>query len=114
MINYFCDISEIEKNASEQLGLFEKMGIDNISVFPDIHYCSEKNLPVGVAICLIGAFVGWMNCFNEQDIHDGSKKCTPMEGYNHLKTKKDPYYKYVWKNDKGEIERFKEVHEFEI
>lgn len=56
MINYFCDISEIEKNASEQLGIFEKMGIDNISVFPDIHYCSEKNLPVGVAFSVKDKF----------------------------------------------------------
>ncbi|HWY35834.1 MAG TPA: hypothetical protein VNX68_14420, partial [Nitrosopumilaceae archaeon] len=49
MINYFCDIKEIESNAVEQLKMFETMGLENISVFPDIHYCSEKNLPVGVA-----------------------------------------------------------------
>lgn len=49
MTNYFCNINEIEKNAKEQLQLFEKNGLDNIAVFPDIHYCSEKNLPVGVS-----------------------------------------------------------------
>jgi RNA-splicing ligase RtcB len=49
MTNYFCNTDEIEFNALEQLKLFEKKGIASIAVFPDIHYCSEKNLPVGVA-----------------------------------------------------------------
>jgi|ERR1035437_995187 tRNA-splicing ligase RtcB/release factor H-coupled RctB family protein len=49
MINYFCNKETIEKNAMEQLSSFEDRGLNNISVFPDIHYCAEKNLPVGVA-----------------------------------------------------------------
>lgn len=49
MINYFCNIQEIEDNAKEQLDLFLSKSVGDISVFPDIHYCSEKNLPVGVA-----------------------------------------------------------------
>jgi tRNA-splicing ligase RtcB len=56
MTNYFCNTDEIESNALEQLALFEKMGIDEISVFPDIHYCSEKNLPVGVAFSMKDKF----------------------------------------------------------
>lgn len=56
MTNYFCDINEIEVNAKEQLSLFESKGIDAISVFPDIHYCSEKNLPVGVAFATADKF----------------------------------------------------------
>ena len=47
MITYFCDKDEIETNAQEQINSF---GInDNIAVFPDVHYCSEKNLPIGIA-----------------------------------------------------------------
>jgi RNA-splicing ligase RtcB len=50
MINYFCNSDEIENNAKEALQLFEaESNIEKIAVFPDIHYCSEKNLPVGVA-----------------------------------------------------------------
>jgi RNA-splicing ligase RtcB len=49
MTKYFCDIDGIEKNALEQIELFEMNGAGRISVFPDIHYCSEKNLPVGVS-----------------------------------------------------------------
>jgi len=56
MINYFCNTDEIEYNALEQLNLFVEKGIDNISVFPDIHYCSEKNLPVGVAFTTTDKF----------------------------------------------------------
>lgn len=56
MTNYFCDINQIEQNAKEQLDLFLQKGIDNISVFPDIHYCSEKNLPVGVAFSTVDKF----------------------------------------------------------
>jgi len=55
-IAYFCDPSQIEVNAAEQLSAFVERGIDDISVFPDIHYCSEKNLPVGVAFATEGRF----------------------------------------------------------
>lgn len=48
MTTYFCDNESIEPNAVEQLSLFKDKGLD-IAVFPDIHYCSEKNLPVGVS-----------------------------------------------------------------
>lgn len=47
---YYTDIKHIEDNALSGLELFEsEEAISNIAVFPDIHYCSEKNLPVGVA-----------------------------------------------------------------
>ena len=49
-INYFTDINKIEDNAKKALSQFKNYdNITDISVFPDIHYCSEKNLPVGVA-----------------------------------------------------------------
>ncbi len=49
-INYYIDRNTIEDNANKALSLFSDTdNITNISVFPDIHYCSEKNLPVGVA-----------------------------------------------------------------
>lgn len=56
MTNYFCDIKGIEANALEQLQIFEKKGLSNIAVFPDIHYCSEKNLPVGVSFTTTDKF----------------------------------------------------------
>lgn len=56
MTQYFCNKEEIEANAVEQLKAFESKGIDNLSVFPDIHYCSEKNLPVGVAFSMKDKF----------------------------------------------------------
>ncbi len=47
---YYIDDTSIEDNAMQGLQLFEKdENISKIAVFPDIHYCSEKNLPVGVA-----------------------------------------------------------------
>ncbi len=50
MTKYFTNRDDIEENALQGLSIFEaKESISNISVFPDIHYCSEKNLPVGVA-----------------------------------------------------------------
>jgi release factor H-coupled RctB family protein len=47
---YYTDRHKIEPNAAECLAQFESMdNIDRISVFPDIHYCAEKAIPVGVA-----------------------------------------------------------------
>ena len=49
-INYFANIYNIEENALAALDIFSNDdSITDISVFPDIHYCSDKNLPVGVA-----------------------------------------------------------------
>jgi release factor H-coupled RctB family protein len=57
MRRYFTDKSMIETNAKEALDLFtSEDNIHGISIFPDIHYCSEKNLPVGVAFETIDVF----------------------------------------------------------
>lgn len=49
-VKYFTDTNSIENNAIIALAEFEKHeNISKLAVFPDIHYCSEKNLPVGVA-----------------------------------------------------------------
>jgi tRNA-splicing ligase RtcB/release factor H-coupled RctB family protein len=57
MINFFCKVEDIEDNAVEQLDLFnDKKEIHNVAVFPDIHYCTEKNLPVGVAFNTVDVF----------------------------------------------------------
>jgi len=48
MIQYFCNKEEIEQNAIEPILSSEK-DMNKICVFPDIHYSSERNLPVGVA-----------------------------------------------------------------
>jgi len=48
-IKYFTDKNKIEENAKNALSTFANDNIIDVSVFPDIHYCSEKNLPVGVA-----------------------------------------------------------------
>lgn len=47
---FYTKRNEIEDNALKSLSAFEaQKNIDNISVFPDIHYCSERSIPVGVA-----------------------------------------------------------------
>ena len=47
---YFTDSSVVEQNALQSLLAFEeKESIGQIAVFPDIHYCSERSIPVGVA-----------------------------------------------------------------
>ena len=47
---YFTDCSGVEQNALQSLLAFEeKQSIGHIAVFPDIHYCSERSIPVGVA-----------------------------------------------------------------
>lgn len=49
-IGFYCDASRIEQNALEQLRQYaEKPHLESINAFPDIHYCQEKALPVGVA-----------------------------------------------------------------
>ena len=48
--NYFTDRSGVEQNALQSLRAFEAQNrIQKIAVFPDIHYCSERSIPVGVA-----------------------------------------------------------------
>ncbi|RYY40823.1 MAG: hypothetical protein EOO08_06755 [Chitinophagaceae bacterium] len=47
---FFTDRSGVEQNALQSLRAFEEEdAINNIAVFPDIHYCSERSIPVGVA-----------------------------------------------------------------
>ncbi|WP_170170246.1 RtcB family protein [Hymenobacter perfusus] len=47
---YFTDCSAVEQNALQSLLAFEQQdNIGQIAVFPDIHYCSERSIPVGVA-----------------------------------------------------------------
>ena len=47
---YFTDCSGVEQNALQSLLAFEdQANIGRIAVFPDIHYCSERSIPVGVA-----------------------------------------------------------------
>ena len=47
MINYFCNKETIEESAI--IGISEIKDVDKICVFPDIHYCAEKSIPVGVS-----------------------------------------------------------------
>ena len=50
MINYYCNIEEIENNAKEQIENYSNLeGINKLCVFPDIHFCDEKAIPVGVS-----------------------------------------------------------------
>ena len=49
-IGFYCDTNSIEQNAMDQLQQYaQKPFVNNICAFTDIHYCSEKALPVGVA-----------------------------------------------------------------
>lgn len=47
---FFTASTNIEDNAMAQLKALEPDAhIETVSVFPDIHYCSEKGIPVGLA-----------------------------------------------------------------
>lgn len=49
-IGFYCDAERIEQNALEQLQQYAgRPFIEQINAYPDIHYCQEKALPVGVA-----------------------------------------------------------------
>jgi RNA-splicing ligase RtcB len=49
-IAFYCNASDIENNALEQLQQYAgKPFVNKINAFTDIHYCQEKALPVGVA-----------------------------------------------------------------
>lgn len=49
-IAFYCDANTIEQNAMHQLQQYaQKPFVNRICAFTDIHYCSEKALPVGVA-----------------------------------------------------------------
>lgn len=50
MTNFYTNIEQIEQNALIAMRLFEAQeNINSIAVFPDIHFCSERAIPVGVA-----------------------------------------------------------------
>lgn len=55
MITYYYDKTKIEKNALDEV-LIKEPVMDSICVFPDIHYCSEHAMPVGVAFKSIDKF----------------------------------------------------------
>ena len=47
---YYVEQKKIEKNALEQINTTESFDtINKIAVYPDIHYCAEKAIPVGLA-----------------------------------------------------------------
>jgi RNA-splicing ligase RtcB len=47
---YFTDRSAVEQHALQSLLAFEQQAaIERLAVFPDIHYCAERSIPVGVA-----------------------------------------------------------------
>jgi tRNA-splicing ligase RtcB/release factor H-coupled RctB family protein len=49
-IAFYCNASDIEDNALEQLQQYAgKPFVNKVNAFTDIHFCQEKALPVGVA-----------------------------------------------------------------
>jgi RNA-splicing ligase RtcB len=49
-IGFYCDPDSIEQNAMDQVQQYaQKPFVNNICAFTDIHFCTEKGLPVGVA-----------------------------------------------------------------
>src|SRR3990172_5589979 len=65
MIKYFTNKEDIEPNAMEKILALEQDlangtphhdGWDNIFVFPDVHYCSERSIPVGIAFSSLNKF----------------------------------------------------------
>lgn len=54
-IGFYCDQSNIEPNALEQLELYaQKPFVEKLCAFTDVHYCDEKAIPVGVAFQTTG------------------------------------------------------------
>ncbi|WP_345223358.1 RtcB family protein [Hymenobacter koreensis] len=55
--SYFTDRSGVEQHALQSLLAFEQQEtIGRMAVFPDIHYCSERSIPVGVAFATTDVF----------------------------------------------------------
>ena len=49
-VTFYTTPDDVENNAMEQIVRTEEFeAIENIAVFPDIHYCDEKAIPVGLA-----------------------------------------------------------------
>lgn len=90
MINYFTNTTNIEQNAIDALNSYVNPNIGSIAVFPDIHYCSEKSLPVGVAFktsnvfypLITGKDVGCGVCYLRIDKKDYLK---PFDKTKHYK-----------------------------
>jgi len=56
-VDYFCEPDKIDENAKAQLDQYSKMpGLEKLCAFPDIHFCDEKAIPVGVAFSTRGIF----------------------------------------------------------
>jgi len=95
MITYFVNKDNIEDNASIQLeNLSNDKNISDVVVFPDIHYASNKSIPVGVAFKSdkiyplvsgkdTGCGVGYMTISKKDIIKQFDK---------------DKYYKALYKN----------------
>ena len=89
MIKYFCNKDEIEKNAID-LVLAAESDMEEICVFPDIHYCSEKAIPVGVTFSstdkffplVTGKDVGCGVMFLRFPVRDWKKLFNKFEHYN--------------------------------
>lgn len=48
-LKYYTEINEIEENAADQIAhLTEQEHILDAAIFPDIHFCDEKGIPVGL------------------------------------------------------------------
>lgn len=90
MTKYFTNQSKIETNALEALELFNNENITQTAVFPDIHYCSEKALPVGVAFktenvfypLITGNDIGCGVCYLKIDKKDYLKPFDKSVHYN--------------------------------
>ena len=57
MIKFYTNIENIEKNAQAVIEKYvSKDNISQICVFPDIHFCDEKSLPIGIAFSTTDVF----------------------------------------------------------
>lgn len=56
-VRYFTDENKIEENAKRSIESMDPDGnIDQVAVFPDIHFCSERSIPVGIAFSTTDVF----------------------------------------------------------
>ena len=90
-ITYYTSLENIEANALEQVHRLEQEEfVKNVSVFPDIHYCDEKAVPVGLAFSTIdviyplitGKDMGCGVAFMKIDKKNVLKRFNKSEHYN--------------------------------
>lgn len=109
-----CYVHLFRKTQKAQKGMMQiAIFMSILSIAITMYMKFESYWFVAIIFAVIGIIVGWSNMRNTQTIHDGSTQHTPMDGYVFLRTDRDANYHYVWKNEKGETEKYREEYDFD-